>query len=153
MDNTWMSLDEFFTREEKYRSGHMNRERFDRICSRCHFVSAAFYWIKPEGCEKLPDVKNIAIQSGKPDIRDYFDHFCTFKNKNGEMFWAVCPYKHGRTRDEIVTLFKENGIAFQIFDGFYADYTIIIKPEDLMLAMNSEPAYSYNPILFKANKR
>lgn len=153
MDSTWLSLDDFFTKEEKYRTGHMDREKFDKICRRCKFVSAAFYWVRPEWCDKLPDIKVIATKNGKPDLRNYFDHFCTFKNSNDEIFWAVSPYKHGKTKDEIITLFKDNGIAFQIFDGFYADYTIIIKPEDLVWAMNNEPVKSYNPILFKVNKR
>ena len=135
MGKTWMSLDDFFDNESKCRHGAVNRTNYDIICGRYGFVQGANGWVGTQKYKTKPNVRNVPLHRNAPRITQFFDHFYSFKDLNGDVYWVVCPYDCGLTTEQIVEAFRKNYVICDIItNSFYADYAIIIKPENMMNA-------------------
>lgn len=134
----WLMADAFFAADNEYRHGELNRENFDAMCAKYDVAKVAGYWVQPKDLDELPAVWKEKINEKAPDIRGYFDHFYSIQTKDGEIFWVVCPYDRGMAMLEVMRAFRANHIICDVMPGFYADYTIIMRPNDLV-----EACYSY----------
>ena len=132
---TWKTIEEFFKEESRYRCYHLLRDRFNSVCERYDAVAFTDHWSN-DNVLAVPDVLNRHVRKDAPDIRCYFDHFYSLKTRDGKIYWIVCPYDHGRSMEEVAELFKANHIDCDIMNGFYADITIVIEPDNLIKAYN-----------------
>lgn len=132
---TWKTVDEFYQEEKAYRGGGLLKERLYDLCSfyDVEFVAVG-HWAPTTEVPNVPDVLNNDIQINGPSIRWLFDHFYTFKTYDGKVLWVVCPYDHGFNALDVQKMMRENGLITNVHRGFYADYTIVIDPIDMLNA-------------------
>lgn len=137
MKNNWRNIHEFHDEEKKYRCGCLLTHRYYEICDRFKFIEATDHWATEYPGQYVPDAMNHIFPKDK-DIRPFFDHFYSFKTASGEVYWVVCPYDCGWDILDIERAFKENGFDCDIVNGFYATYTIIMKPANVIEALSKK---------------
>ncbi|WP_286077923.1 hypothetical protein [Thomasclavelia cocleata] len=135
MSTQWLTLKNMLKQELENRNGCMYIEQFWKICKQYKFIKGINgYWKRTNGCISFSEICGGQLHKDKPNISCYFDHYYSFKDIDNNVYWVVCPYECGKSLEQIKSAFKENFIKCDILQGFYADYTIIIKPENLALA-------------------
>ena len=129
----FMPVSEFFNQENQYRHNSLKRDQFVALIEKYCVEEMSYGWYNDSN-EQLPDLRNNVVKYGAPDIRGYFDHLFSIKTEDGEVFWCSRPYDRGCSMLEVMRMFRANGIQCDVMKGFYADYTIVMRPFDVITA-------------------
>lgn len=129
----FLSVSEFFNQENEYRHNGLKRDAFDEIMAKYCVDGISYGWYNDTE-RQTPDLRNESVKFGAPDIRGFFDHPLSIRTEDGEVFWVVRTYDRGYNMLEVMRMFRENGIQCDVMKGFYADYTIIMRPFDVINA-------------------
>lgn len=132
----WLSLKRLYVEEKRYGSG-LKVDRFHDLCVKYDFAEAVAGWVATSEVTAVPNFSTHIIREGKPDIRDFFSRYYSFKTRNEDVYWVVSPQNNGWTKERLEEAFKANDITCDIMDGIAGDYTIVFKPRQLVDECNN----------------
>ena len=131
MKAEWMSIEKFLETEGQYRK--IKRDELERICQKYDVVKISKGWVGSKKNKTVPNLYNRNMHEDAPKIGRYFDHLYSLKTRDGKTLWCSCPYA-SESNESLKELFRQNYIKCEVHNGFYADRTIIMEQEDLILA-------------------